>query len=192
VILSDTDILRELEKEDGLTIEPLADIDQQVQPASCDVRLHENIITFDRTNLPCIHPQRDDEVEKYVTERTIDSDEFILHPGDFILASTIERVEIPPDLVGTLEGRSSLGRLAVAVHSTAGFLDPGFQGQITLELSNLGTSPVALQPGMRIGQIVLTELRTPATRPYGEERGSKYQNQSGPETSRIGEDQEVN
>jgi len=190
MILSDADILDRLA--DGeLVIEPLADVDQQVQPASVDLRLGERFLEFQRTNIPCIHPTEADEVGEYVTETTVTAgDEFILHPGDFVLGTTTERVEIPDDLVAHVEGRSSLGRLAIVVHATAGLCDPGYHGQITLELSNLGTAPVALSPGMRVSQLTFTELTSPADRPYGAERGSKYQDQDGPQASRIGDDPE--
>ncbi|MFB6197810.1 MAG: dCTP deaminase, partial [Halobacteriaceae archaeon] len=99
-------------------------------------------------------------------------------------------VEIPDDLIAHVEGRSSLGRLAIVVHATAGLCDPGYEGQITLELSNLGTTPVALTPGMRVSQLTFTRLTEPSERPYGAERGSKYQGQEGPQASRIGGDYE--
>ncbi len=190
MILSDADILARLAEGD-LGIEPLADVDQQVQPASVDLRLGERFLEFQRTNIPCIHPTQADEVGEYVTETTVpEGEEFILHPGDFVLGTTVERVTIPDDLVAHVEGRSSLGRLAIVVHATAGLADPGYEGQITLELSNLGTAPVALSPGMRISQLTFTELTSPADRPYGDERGSKYQDQDGPQASRIGDDPE--
>jgi dCTP deaminase len=190
MILSDADILDRLADGD-LVVEPLGDVDQQVQPASVDLRLGERFLEFQRTNIPCIHPTEADEVGEYVTETTVpEGDEFILHPGDFVLGTTTERVEIPDDLVAHVEGRSSLGRLAIVVHATAGLCDPGYKGQITLELSNLGTAPVALSPGMRVSQLTFTELKTPADRPYGAERGSKYQEQDGPQASRIGDDPE--
>ncbi|WP_144799428.1 dCTP deaminase [Halorubrum depositum] len=190
MILSDADILDRLAAGD-LVVEPLGDVDQQVQPASVDLRLGERFLEFQRTNIPCIHPTEADEVGEYVTETTVDEgDEFILHPGDFVLGTTTERVEIPDDLVAHVEGRSSLGRLAIVVHATAGLCDPGYKGQITLELSNLGTAPVALSPGMRVSQLTFTELKSPADRPYGAERGSKYQDQDGPQASRIGDDPE--
>ena len=190
MILSDGDILDRLEAGD-LVIEPLEDLDLQVQPASVDVRLGREFLEFQRTNIPSIHPNSQDEVGDYVSETVVERDEeFILHPGDFVLGTTIERVEVPIDLVAQVEGRSSLGRLAVVIHATAGYIDPGFRGRITLELSNLGTAPVALSPGMRISQIVFTELKNPAREPYGSGRGSKYQDQAGPEASRIQDDEE--
>ncbi|MFD1597716.1 dCTP deaminase [Halobellus rarus] len=190
MILSDDDILARLEAGD-LVVDPIDDLDMQIQPASIDLRLGEEFLEFQRTNISCIHPNRESEVSEYVTETTVpEGEEFILHPGDFVLGTTKERVEIPPDLLATVEGRSSLGRLAVVIHATAGIVDPGYHGQITLELSNLGTAPVALTPGMRVSQLVFTELTRPAGRPYGVERGSKYQNQKGPQASRIGADPE--
>ncbi|WP_336325383.1 dCTP deaminase [Halovenus sp. HT40] len=190
MILSDGDILDRLEDGD-LVIEPLDDPEIQIQPASVDLRLGRTFLEFQRTNIPCIHPNSEQEVDDYVEETIIDEDdEFVLHPGDFVLGTTKERVEIPPDLIAHVEGRSSLGRLAIVVHATAGLCDPGYKGQITLELSNLGAAPVALDPDMRISQLTFTELRNPAERPYGSDRGSKYQNQEGPQASRIGGDRE--
>jgi len=190
VILSDRDILDRFAEGD-LVVEPLDDVDLQVQPASVDVRLGRRFLELERANVPCIHPHREEEVEDYVTETVVeDGDEFVLHPGDFVLGTTKERVEVPPDLIAHVQGRSSLGRLAVVVHATAGVVDPGFHGRITLELSNLGKVPVALTPDMRISQLVFTELTSPADRPYGAERGSKYQNQAGPQASRIKGDRE--
>ena len=178
MILSDADIRRRLEDGD-LVIEPLDDPELQIQPASVDLRLGREFLEFENANISCIHPESEREV-----------DEYVLHPGDFVLGTTVEQVEIPADLIAHVEGRSSLGRLAVVVHATAGLCDPGYQGQITLELSNLGTAPVALSPGMRISQLTFTELTSPAERPYGSERGSKYQGQSGPQASRIQHDDE--
>jgi dCTP deaminase len=190
MILSDGDILRRLAEGD-LVVEPLDDPDLQVQPASVDLRLGREFLEFQHANIPCIHPDSEQEVEDYVEETVVDEGgEFILHPGDFVLGTTLERVEIPPDIIAHVQGRSSMGRLAVVIHATAGIIDPGYRGQITLELSNLGTAPVALTPGMRISQVIFTELASPAERPYGVERGSKYQDQSGPQASRIQGDRE--
>src|SRR6056297_258569 len=190
MILSDADILARLDEGDRV-IDPLSDPEIQVQPASVDLRLGREFLEFQHANIPCIHPNSEQEVEEYVDETVVEEGgEFILHPGDFVLGTTIERVEIPDDLIAHVEGRSSLGRLAIVVHATAGLCDPGYEGQITLELSNLGTAPVALTPGMRISQLTFTELKTPADRPYGEERGSKYQGQTGPQASKIQGDHE--
>jgi dCTP deaminase len=212
MILSDADILERLEAGD-LVVDPLDDPELQIQPASVDMRLGREFLKFKRSNIPSIHPERGDEVADYVEKSTIpdasrqpqaslsefDTDEatveegveeFVLHPGDFVLGTTKERVEIPPDLIAHVEGRSSLGRLAIVVHATAGIVDPGYRGQVTLELSNLGSAPVALTPGMRISQLTFTRLTSPAERPYGAERGSKYQDQSGPQASRIQRDDE--
>jgi dCTP deaminase len=190
MILSDGDILDRLGDGD-LVVEPLDDLDLQVQPASVDLRLGREFLEFQRTNISCIHPNAEEEVDEYVNETVVDDgDEFVLHPGDFVLGTTHERVEIPPDLIAHVQGRSSLGRLAVVVHATAGVVDPGYRGQITLELSNLGTAPVALTPGMRISQLIFTELKHAAERPYGSDRGSKYQDQAGPQASRIQSDDE--
>jgi len=190
MILSDVDLLQRL-KDGSLVVNPIEDLDTQVQPASIDMRLGNNFITFNRTNITCIHPNNEEEIEKYTEEKTIsDDEEFILHPGDFILAETEEWVEIPNDLVASVEGRSSIGRLAIVVHATAGWIDSGFRGRITLELSNLGVAPVALTPGMRVAQLVVETLKTPCERPYGSDRDSKYQDQTGPATSEIKKDVE--
>ena len=190
MILSDSDILARLAEGD-LVVDPIDDVDMQVQPASVDLRLGTEFLEFQRTNISCIHPNRESEVSEYVRETHVpEGDDFILHPGDFVLGTTKERVEIPADLLATVEGRSSLGRLAIVIHATAGIVDPGYEGQITLELSNLGTAPVALTPGMRISQLVFTEMKSPADRPYGVERGSKYQGQRGPQASRLSSDPE--
>ncbi len=190
MILSDRDIIERLAKGD-LVVDPLDDPDVQVQPASIDLRLGNEFRVFRSPHIPFIDPAAatDDYTESIVVA---DGAPFIMHPGEFALGSTLERVEIPPDLVARVEGRSSLGRLAIVVHSTAGFVDPGFRGRITLELSNLGRVPVALRPRMRVSQIVLHRLTSPAARPYGHaSRRSKYQGQSGPVPSRISSDEPV-
>lgn len=186
MILSDRDLRERLARGD-LVVEPLENPELQIQPASIDLRLDSSFVAFRASRLSCIDPR---DIPADATERieVAAGDSFVLHPGDFVLGSTIERVKIPADLVARVEGRSSLGRLAIVVHATAGFIDPGFEGQITLELSNLGRTAVKLYPGMRVSQIVLHEMKSPALRPYGRERGSKYQGQSGPVASRIADD----
>ena len=167
MILSDRDILRRMEEGD-LVVDPVDDLDTQLQPASLDLRLGEEFLEFQRTNISCIHPNRAEEVGDYVRETTVpEGEEFILHPGDFVLGTTKERVDIPDDLIATVQGRSSLGRLAVVIHATAGIVDPGYKGQL-----------------------IFTELSSAADRPYGVDRDSKYQNQEGPQASRIGVDPE--
>jgi dCTP deaminase len=185
VILSDRDLRKRLEVGD-LQVGPLSDPELQIQPASIDLRLADEFIVYKPAQLACLDPQRPETLTAATEKLTVSKDAaFILHPGEFALGSTVERVAIPPDLVARVDGRSSVGRLAVVVHATAGFIDPGFAGQITLELSNLGRVPVRLYPGMRIAQIVLYQLTSPAERPYGTARGSHYQEQSGPVASRL-------
>jgi dCTP deaminase len=188
MILSDRDIIARLEKGD-LVIETLTDPDLQIQPASVDLRLDNTFVVYKLTHLPVIDPRDPSTITKYTEEVHIeDGDAFILHPGEFALGATKEWVRIPNDLVARVEGRSSIGRIAVVVHATAGFIDPGFEGQITLELSNLGRVPVKLYPDMRISQVVMHTMTSEALRPYGPARGSKYLGQRGPVTSRIAND----
>jgi dCTP deaminase len=186
VILSDRELRARIASGD-IGIDPLEDPDLQIQPASVDLRLDRHFIIFRPSNAAFLDPRHEtpDATEPLVVA---DGEAFVLHPGDFVLGTTIERVRVPADLVARVEGRSSLGRLAVVVHATAGFIDPGFEGQVTLELSNLGRLAVKLYPGMRISQVVFHQMTSPAERPYGPARGSKYQGQSGPQASRIGRD----
>jgi dCTP deaminase len=185
MILSDRDIRARLAQGD-LEIGPLADAALQIQPASVDLRLADEFIVYKPGQITCLDP-RDPASLTAATERIVvpRGGAFILHPGEFALGSTVERVTIPVNLVARVDGRSSIGRLAIVVHATAGFVDPGFTGQITLELSNLGRIPVKLYPGMRIAQIVLQSMSSPAELPYGQERGSHYHGQTGPQESRL-------
>ena len=188
MILSDKDLRARLESGE-IVIDPLLDPEIQIQPASIDLRLSSSFIVYRLPHVPCIDPRDPETVENYTEQIEIaDGDAFVLQPGEFALGSTVERVKVPGDLVARVEGRSSIGRLAVVVHATAGFVDPGFDGRITLELGNLGRCAVKLYPGMRISQIVFHQMLSPAERPYGEGRSSKYQGQTGPVTSRIGRD----
>ncbi|MEO6880099.1 MAG: dCTP deaminase [Mycobacteriaceae bacterium] len=156
-----------------------------VQPSSIDVRLDRWFRVFNNTRYTHIDPSlQQDELTTLVEA---DGDEpFVLHPGEFVLGSTLERCTLPDDLAGRLEGKSSLGRLGLLTHSTAGFIDPGFSGHITLELSNVANLPITLWPGMKIGQLCLLRLTSPAEHPYGSaQAGSRYQGQRGPTQSRA-------
>ena len=155
-----------------------------IQPSSIDVRLDNKFLVFRNTKRAYIDvKQRADDLMEMIEVGP--EEPMFLHPKEFVLGSTIERVRIPNDLVGRLEGRSSLGRLGIVIHSTAGFIDPSFDGHVTLEISNLANLPITLYPGMRIGQISFTQMTTPAERPYGPERGSKYSGQQAPTASRL-------
>ena len=179
MILSDRDIKARLEQGD-LVIDPITDWDLQLQPASVDVRLGKQFAVYQLPHLPCIDPRDNANIDAVTKPVEIpDGEPFILHPGEFALAHTAEYIKIPADLVARVEGRSSLGRLAIVVHATAGFIDPGFECTITLELSKLGRAAVKLYPGMRISQLVFHTMTSPALRPYGSGRGSKYQGQRG-------------
>ena len=158
-----------------------------LQPASIDVRLDAQFRIFENHRYSCIDPAVEQDLTRPVE---VASDEpFVLHPGEFVLASTLERVRLPRHLAARLEGKSSLGRLGLVTHSTAGFIDPGFEGHVTLELSNLATLPIKLWPGMKIGQLCVFQLTSPAEFPYGSAvRGSRYQRQSGPTASRSWQD----
>lgn len=188
MILSDRDLRARL-RDQSIGVDPLEDPDLQIQPASIDLRLGNTFVAYKLPHVPCIDPRDPKSVSGYTETFHIPNGEaFVLHPGEFALGSTIERVRVPPDLVARVEGRSSIGRLAIVVHATAGFIDPGFEGEITLELSNLGRCAVKLYPGMRISQVVFHTMTSPAERPYGPARGSKYQGQGGPVASRIAKD----
>ena len=188
MILSDRDLKARILAGD-IGIDPLDDPELQIQPASIDLRLGSRFVVYNLPRVPCIDSKDPESVTGYTQELDIlGTDSFTLHPGEFALGSTVERVRVPPDLVARVEGRSSIGRLGVVVHATAGFIDPGFDGEITLELSNLGRCAVKLYPGMRISQVVFHTMTSPAERPYGPGRGSKYQGQTGPIASRLAVD----
>ncbi len=155
-----------------------------VQPASIDVRLDGRFRVFRNYKYSCIDPKA---VQQDLTELIEVGDEpFIIHPGEFILGNTVERIKLGDDLVGRVEGKSSLGRLGLIIHATAGYIDPGFEGNITLELSNVANLPIKLYPGMKVGQISFFAMSTPADRPYGHpDLGSKYKGQTAPTASRM-------
>jgi dCTP deaminase len=181
VLLSDRDILAEVEAK-NIALEPFEA--QMVQPSSIDVRLDRFFRVFENHKYPHIDPAADQPDLTRMVEP--DGDEpFILHPGEFVLGSTYEVVTLPDDVAARLEGKSSLGRLGLLTHSTAGFIDPGFSGHVTLELSNVATLPIKLWPGMKIGQLCFFRLSSPAESPYGSQKhGSRYQGQRGPTPSR--------
>jgi dCTP deaminase len=156
-----------------------------VQPSSVDLHVDHLFRVFRNDSTPYIDPK---ESQEDLTELVDvpDGRSFILHPGEFVLGSTLERVALPDDLVARLEGKSSLGRLGLLIHSTAGFVDAGWDGHLTLELSNVATLPIAIYPGMKIGQISFLQMTTAAEHPYGSGvTGSKYQGQRGPTPSRY-------
>ena len=182
MLLSDRDIRAEISA-GRLAIDPFDD--SLIQPSSVDVRLDNLFRVFNNTRYTHIDPAlRQDDLTTLVEPK--EDEPFVLHPGEFVLGSTLERCALPDDLAGRLEGKSSLGRLGLLTHSTAGFIDPGFSGHITLELSNVANLPITLWPGMKIGQLCLFRLTSPALHPYGSaEAGSRYQGQRGPTPSRA-------
>ncbi|MBU6330401.1 MAG: dCTP deaminase [Acidobacteria bacterium] len=184
MILSDRTIREELAA-GRIVIDPLDET--CIQPSSVDLRLDRFFLVFRNHTMGQIDVKKDLSDLTELVEIEPDG-VFMLHPGEFVLGSTAERVSLPTDLVARLEGKSSLGRLGLLIHSTAGFIDAGWDGQITLELSNVATLPITLYPGMKIGQISFVQMTTPADNPYGSTSiGSKYQGQVGPRPSRYWE-----
>lgn len=181
MLLSDRDIKAEIDA-GRVKVEPFHGA--MIQPSSVDVRLDRFFRVFENHKYSVIDPsiEQPDLTREVAVEG---NEEFILHPGEFVLASTYEIITLPDDIAGRLEGKSSLGRLGLLTHSTAGFIDPGFSGHITLELSNVANLPVKLFPGMKIGQLCLIKLSSPAENPYGSALyGSRYQGQRGPTASK--------
>ncbi|GDX23271.1 dCTP deaminase [Actinomycetes bacterium] len=181
MLLSDRDIAAEIDA-GRVKVEPFEP--KMIQPSSVDVRLDRFFRVFENHKYSVIDPS----IEQSELTREVavtGGEHFILHPGEFVLASTYEVITLPDDIAGRLEGKSSLGRLGLLTHSTAGFIDPGFSGHITLELSNVANLPVKLFPGMKIGQLCLIRLSSPAQHPYGSAiYGSRYQGQRGPTPSK--------
>ena len=181
MLLSDRDIRSEIQS-GRVAVEPFDEA--MIQPSSVDVRLDKYFRVFENHKYSVIDPS----IEQAELTREVvaeDDEAFILDPGEFVLASTYEVITLPDDIAGRLEGKSSLGRLGLLTHSTAGFIDPGFSGHITLELSNVANLPVKLYPGMKIGQLCLIKLSSPAEHPYGSAiYASRYQGQRGPTPSR--------
>ncbi|MFY0409931.1 dCTP deaminase, partial [Solicola sp. PLA-1-18] len=176
MLLSDRDILGEIDA-GRVVLDPLDRT--MIQPSSIDVRLDKFFRVFQNHRYPHIDPAEDqsDLTVEVVAEA---GEAFIMHPGEFVLGSTYEQVSLPDDVAARLEGKSSLGRLGLLTHATAGFIDPGFTGHVTLELANVATLPIKLYPGMKIGQLCFFRLTSPAEHPYGSQKyGSRYQGQRG-------------
>ncbi len=185
MVLSDHTIREEIDS-GRIIIDPLGE--SCIQPASVDLHLDNKLLVFRNARQPYIDVRKD--LPDLTEVEEIEGDTpFILHPGEFVLASTLEYVALPDDLVARLEGKSSLGRIGLLIHSTAGYVDPGWKGHLTLELSNVANLPVTLYYGMKIGQISFLRLTTPADVPYGSpELGSKYQGQTEPTATRFYKD----
>src|SRR5699024_2825869 len=181
IFLSDKDIRAAIEA-GRLGIEPFEP--ELIQPSSVDVRIDKYFRVFNNSKYTHIDPKRD--MPDLTTEVEVpEGESFVLHPVEFVLAATLEKFTLPNDLAGRLEGKSSLGRLGLLTHSTAGFIDPGFSGHITLELSNVANLPITLWPGMKVGQMAMLMSSSPAEVPYGSGAlGSKYQGQRGPTPSK--------
>lgn len=181
MLLSDRDIRAEIDA-GRVVIEPYDEA--MVQPSSVDVRIDRLFRLFDNHKYAVIDPAEEQPDLTRLVEVAPD-EPFVLHPGEFVLASTYELVTLPDDIAARLEGKSSLGRLGLLTHSTAGFIDPGFSGHVTLELSNVATLPIMLWPGMKVGQLCFFQLSSPAMNPYGSAVNlSRYQGQRGPTASR--------
>lgn len=180
MLLSDIDIRKNIES-GQIKIEPYDDI--MIQPASIDVRLDRYFRLFNNHKYPVIDPSV--EQEELTTLVDAGNEPFVLHPGEFVLGSTLEKVTLGTKVAARLEGKSSLGRLGLITHSTAGFVDPGFSGHVTLELTNIATMPILLYPGMKIGQLCFFEMSSEVEKAYGHgATGSRYQGQRGPTPSR--------
>jgi dCTP deaminase len=168
-----------------IRIEPLDPDD--IQPSSVDLHLGESFQVFRNSRYPYIDPSREQEGLMELVRASIE-EPFVLHPGEFVLGTTVERIVLPDDIVGRLEGKSSLGRLGLLIHSTAGYVDPGWDGRLTLELSNVANLPIVLMPGMAIGQISFSNMTSSVDRPYGTPGlGSKYQGQMDTAPSKMHE-----
>lgn len=190
MVLSDRDIKKAI-KEGRIKILPEPDYEKQLGSCSIDLRLGNVFRVFEHSKKPYIDPSKKDYSNEITSEIVLNyGDQFIMQPGDFVLAVTLEHITLAPDLMGRLEGRSSLGRLGIVVHSTASTFDPGWDGKCVLELGNLGRMAVALTVGMRICAMGFEELSSPAEVPYNKRKHAKYKMQDGPNESRIHLDSE--
>lgn len=192
-VLSDKDILAALAVGKLVIRSARGDISQEVYASSVDLRLGNIFKVYDHSKIAILDAREKDATGKIMRMIEVkESESFIIQPGEFVLGVTEEFISVPNDLVVRVEGRSSLGRLGIIIHSTAGFVDPGFSGTITLEISNINRLPIALYPGMRICQIAIETMSSPVLEPYSHKKSSKYQNQVLPEESRIDQDPEFN
>lgn len=188
MVLSDRDIKKALAS-GRIRITPKPDLSKQLGSCSVDLRLGRRFRIFDHSKFAFIDPKNPTLAMNMMKDVTVKPNEpFMLQPGDFVLATTMESLSLPDDLLARLEGRSSLGRLGIVVHSTASIFDPGWRGVIVMELGNLGRMPVALYPGMRICALTFEELSSPAQIPYYKKKSAKYVGQQKPEASKIAEE----
>lgn len=188
MVLSDIDITHAILKK-VIRISPKPNLKIQLGSCSLDLRLGKKFRVFNYSKVPFIDPNNPKTTGAMMSEIQVrDKEPFILQPGDFVLATTMESFTLPPTILARLEGRSSLGRLGIVVHSTASVFDPGWEGVAVLELGNMGRMPVALYPGMRICALTFEELKTPARVPYNKKKAAKYSRQSAPVASRISDD----
>jgi dCTP deaminase len=188
MVLSDRDIRAAIES-GRIKIDPLPDLDSQLGSVSVDFRLGRTFMVFEHSRHSFIDPRRPQSIGEAMRTIVVEEDEpFIMQPGDFALASTIESLELPDDLLGRLEGRSSIARLGITVHSTAAVFEPGWVGTATMELSNLGRMAVALYPGMRICAFSFETLSSPVTTPYRLKHNNKYAGQQTPRASLLAEE----
>lgn len=202
MILSDKDIRKALES-GAINVTPAPDLSKQLGSAGLDLRLGSQFRVFKPTSIPYIDPQNPDTLNTHTTVIDLEDEEeqqpllphlpagpraFVIHPGEFVLGMTMEYIEFPNNLAGRLEGRSSLGRLGIVIHSTAGHFDPGFKGTVVLEITNIGMVPVLLYPGMRFCQMLFEPMSTPVETEYFKKKGNKYAGQSDPKSSVISQE----
>jgi dCTP deaminase len=187
MILSDRDIKKAIKEGRVAVVSPEGDHEKNIHASSMDLRLGKYFKVYEHSKFPVLDPLKMDSFAGLtkLVEITNPEEPFIVHPGDFVLGVTMESVKLADDIVARVEGRSSIGRLGIIIHSTAGFIDAGFEGTITLEITNINRMPVALYPGMRVCQLAFEEMSSPAEVPYNMKKSSKYQGQTLPEESRL-------
>jgi dCTP deaminase len=191
MVLSDRDIIKSLE-EGRIRIDPAPDLEKQLGSVSVDFRLGKTFMVFEHSRFSYIDPRHPQSIGDAMRTIEVEDDEsFIMQPGDFALASTMESLELADDLLGRLEGRSSIARLGITVHSTAAVFEPGWIGTATMELSNLGRMPVALYPGMRICAFSFETVSSPVMTPYRKKTGNKYAGQVTPRASQLSEENQA-